>query len=253
MARSWTTETFAAGDQFKADHFNGEANAIAQQVNGELDQNNMPLLGCKSEQLLDPIRTYDEHGVNTVSSYMPTQSYHYQTFFVDNTASIVTSAITPTTIFITNFEVQGWDPFWNSIPTAGTPSMNQGQMIRFNAREGMIYGSAVISSERRAGRITYITDDGSFNINVGENETYELGVFVNGVLCARTGEIQIGAWCFDLPFTTPIGTEFCEIEVKWMASQDAMPNSKIPTAVITDHYRLFAIAGLSLWARNQYR
>tara|TARA_R100000656_G_scaffold117600_3_gene91020 strand:+ start:504 stop:1277 length:774 start_codon:yes stop_codon:yes gene_type:complete len=257
VARSWTKNEFKAGDQFKADQWNDETNGYAQQFNGQLDQHSMPMLGAKAEQFIAPVRTSNAHGANTTSSYLATQSYHYATYYLDNTASLVTSEITPTSIFITDFESQSWENKWNTIPVSGTPSIPQGTKIRFNAKEGMIYGGLTISGERRAGRITYIAEidgeDESFVINVGEENMYEFGVFVNGVLCGRTGDIQIGAWTYDLPYSTPIGTEFVEVEVKWQATQNSFPATQIPTTVNNADYRKFAISGMQLWARNQYR
>lgn len=257
MARTWTKNDFKDGDQFKADQWNDETNGYAQQFNGQLDQNNMPLLGCKAEQFVAPVRTNNAHGANTTSSYMATQSYHYAQFRMNNDASLTTSTIGPSGIYITDFETNSWEHKWNTIATAGSPSIAQGTKIRFNAKEGMIYGGLTISCERRGGRITYIAEidgsDQSFTVNVGEDNMYEIGVFVNGVLCGRTGDIQVGAWTFDLPYSTPIGTEFVEVEVKWMATQNSFPDTRIPTTVNNSDFRKFAISGMQLWARNQYR
>ena len=74
MARTWTVKTSKTRDQFKAEHFNEPANAVAAQFNGKLDQHNMPLDSVMHADLADPVYSDDAYGVDTKSSYMPTQS-----------------------------------------------------------------------------------------------------------------------------------------------------------------------------------
>jgi len=248
VARSWTKECFADGDQFKADHFNKDADGVAQQFNGQLDQNNMPLLGCHSEQLIDPIRTSDAFDVNTISSYMPTQSYHYATWRITNT-STAANEIGPASVYQTNWTTDSWDPHWNLFDYS---VVTQGSRIRFESREGMIIGGVTINCESRSGRVQGGSDP-AWHKNSAQYDAYEIGIFVNGVLCGRSGKVYMGALCLDIPFSTPIGTEYTEIVVKW--SKEAMSFLDGTTWTITesDHGELFTMSGMQLWARNQYR
>jgi len=249
MARTWTTHGGMPGDQFKADHVNDEANAIAQQVNGQLDQNNMPLETITHEHFVDPVVENNVYGDNTLSTYMSTQSYHQSTYAPAN-EEVEQGDLGPNTIFTTNWEDDNWNPFWNSIDT------NTGaETLIFRSNEGMIYGGVTLSLERRtAYKVIYDNGVPSYFVR-GEDTISEIGVFCNDVLIARTGEITTGAITIDLPFSCPIGSELCTIEVKFKSSQGVIAGTAgiISGVINTDVNKFFACSGWQLWARNQYR
>ncbi len=248
VARSYTKECFDDGDQFKADHFNSDANGIAQQFNGQLDQNNMPLESCYSEQLKDPVRTSNAFGVATVSSYMPTQSYHYAQWRITNTTT-EENEIGPASVYQTDWMTDSWDPFWNLFDYT---VVTQGARIRFESQEGMIIGGLTINCETRSGRIRGGGDPG-WTKNSANYENYEIGIFCNGILIGRSGRVYNGAYCLDIPFSTPIGTEYTEIVVKWFKEQNVFVDGDTWTVTESDHGQLFTVSGMHLWARNQYR
>lgn len=247
MSRTWTTKAFVGLDQFKASDFSSEANAEAQQVNGKMGQNNMPLDSVDNNKLSDGLVQTNVYGDNTVSSYLPTQSYHVNTFISDNEDTTVDVIGAPQD-YLTNWETNSWDPFWNSFA-------DENSTLKFVSKEGMIYGDVNLSGERRIGRVHYSDGDNpGATVFTGLGGWWRIGVFVNGVLVADTGEIQVGGYSIDLPFSTPIGSEYCEVEVKWMANQDLYQDLPgIVGTINNDDFQKFICAGIHLFARNQYR
>ncbi len=246
MARSWTTRAFEAGDQFKADQFSGEANAIAQQINGNLDQNGMPLKSVTNAMMADPVVVTNAFGDNTKSTYLPTQSYHASTYQPAVTA-VTADQLGSVGDYRTNWETDSWDPFWTSFPAINSTNT-------FNSKEGMLYGNVTISPERRPGRL-YISGDGAAaTVTIGRSATYKIGIFVNGVLVADTGSQTIGQYTIDLPYSCAIGTEHCVVEVKWQADQDLyLGLTSLATTVTLDFFKYFLCSGMHLYTRNQYR
>lgn len=247
MSRTWTTKAFIGSDQFKASDFSSEANAEAQQVNGKLGQNNLPLDSVVGDKLVDGIVQTNAYGDNTKSSYLPTQSYHVNTFISANETTEADVVGAPED-YNTNWSVNSWDPFWNSFET-------ENSTLKFVSREGMIYGDVNLSGERRIGRVHYTPAEGpGATVFVGHGGWWRIGVFVNGVLVADTGEIQVGGYSIDLPFSTPIGSEYCEVEVKWMANQDLYQElTGIGSSIENADFQKFVCAGIHVFARNQYR
>lgn len=251
MSRSYTKICAKAKDQFKAKHYNEEANGVLQQFNGQLDQNNMPINSVGPTHLVDPTVKSNEFGVQTKSSYMPTQSYHESTWVIPNDTGTVAEAMpTPAGTYNVNWLTDPWSPFWNQFDYS---VVTHGSRLRFNAKEGMIIGGVTINVETRLGKTRYITDP-NFEVQSGGDLTCEIGIFVNGVLCGRSGQITVGAYTLDIPFSTPIGNEFTEVVVKWQRDQTASDEtSTLPYNTILDHHFRFVVSGISTWARNQYR
>jgi len=247
MSRTWTTKAFVGADQFKATDFSSEANAQAQQVNGKLDQHNLPLDSVDNNKFLDGIVQTNVYGDNTKSSYLPTQSYHVNSFVPANEVT-ETDVIGSPEDYQTQWTTDSWDPFWNSFETVNST-------LKFISKEGMIYGDVNLSGERRIGRVKYFPEEGAaLTVFAGRSGWWRIGVFVNGVLVADTGEIQVGAYSIDLPFSSPIGSEYCEVEVKWMANQDMYLD--IGTWVsdyVNEDFNKWICSGMHVFARNQYR
>lgn len=256
MARSYTKECFKALDQFKADHYNREADGVSQQFNGELDQNNMPIASVGPTHMVEPVRTVNAHGVNTTSSYMPTQSYHVATWNVANDENTVATEMpTPAgVVYAENYDLDPWSPFWNQFDYS---VVTQGARLRFNAKEGMLLGGVTISIEQREGTVRHIGEGQGFTLNgFGRLLTAEIGIFCNGVLIGRSGQIHAGAYTLDIPFSTPIGNEFCEIVVKWQRDQTFTAIGEAQgtwNTVDNDDFYKFVVAGISTWCRNQFR
>lgn len=254
MARSYTKICAKAKDQFKADHYNREADGISQQFNGQLDQNNMPIASVGPTHLVDPVRTSNEFGVNTISSYMPTQSYHLATWNIANDASTVAEQMpTPAGTYNRDWATNPWQPFWNQFDYT---VVTEGSRLRFNAKEGMLIGGVTINVETREGKIRHTGSGPTFTLQTGLDNTCEIGIFCNGILVGRSGQIHTGAFTLDIPFSTPIGNEFCEIVVKWQRDQTASIDdvgTQTWNTVDVDHFLRFVVSGVSTWCRNQYR
>jgi hypothetical protein len=180
-----------------------------------------------------------------MSTYLPTQSYHISSFNAINENTQDDIVGTPGD-YITDWEVDSWLPFWNEFDGVNSTLM-------FNSKEGMLYGGVTISCERRAGR-EYQTGNGiGATYTIGQDALYKIGIFVNGILVADSGSMAIGGYTLDIPFAIPIGTEYCEVEVKWKADQMLFNGKLIKTTVVLDYFKYFVCSGMHMFARNQYR
>jgi len=241
MARKYTKATTRPADITFADDWNDELGQSLSTLNGDLDQNNMPLEAVRIAELADPVVTTGTGYQHTV---MPTQGY----FFSYNIGSGQIA-----------FPQTEWQPGWNKmeVPLAGP----EGVALQFEAQDGMLVGEALIDLDWRMSWYSLYDNDtppppdpASVTLLQGQTANFvDVGVFVNDVCVGRTGKQWLGGrFTFVVPFNTPIGSGPVKIDTRailYFANQA----SAIGYIVITTNIADVLIGDSILWCRNQWR
>lgn len=245
MARQYQIGPQVSGDIILTDPQNDEINQSVSELNGGLDQNNMPLDSVDRTKFIAP--TY----VN--QSTAPTwEEYHYQSqdlYIAEKCESVV------------SLPVSTWSMGWNKFEASSNTGDRTGFVLDIDAKEGMLKGEAVIDFEHRQSYFLFVASlNGLSTVQalVKDQHTGELGVFVNDVLVGRTGPMWIaaGRHTYTIPWATPVKSGPCHIDVRWLI--DYKNIKKIFTAGTTygvgvNQIYPVQVHSRMLWCRNQYR
>ena len=253
MARQYTIGPQLAGDIILIDRQNDEVNQAVGELNGSLDQNNMPLNSVSRAELVAPSYT-SIVGPPAQKNYVyPSQAYYVTE--VCNT-------------FLIN--VDEWALGWNTLESSAFPANRSGFVLDFVAQEGMLKGEAVVDFTQRQSYLVYYRiepgDPGpppapgatGYIEKVKDQHTGELGVFVNDVLVARTGPIYIaiGRFTYTIPYATPVKSGPVHIDVRWLIDykneEEVYASGTIIDIGINQVYPI-GLEHRLLWCRNQYR
>lgn len=243
MARQYTVGPQLAGDIILVDPQNNEINQAVGELNGSLDQNNMPLDSVGRAQLVPPAYT-NIVGPPAQKNYVyPSQAYYVTE--VCNT-------------FLLN--VEEWTLGWNTFESSAFVANRSGFVLDFVAQEGMLKGEAVVDFTHRQSYCVFGQNFGDgvtgYQVSIKDGHTGELGVFVNDVLVARTGPVYIamGRFTYTVPYATPVKSGAVHIDVRWLLDYKNMSTS-LSGIISIGVNQVFPI-GLEhrlLWCRNQYR
>jgi hypothetical protein len=245
MARQYQIGPQVSGDIILTDPQNDEINQSVSELNGGLDQNNMPLDSVSRTKFIAP--TY----VNQ-STAPAWEEYHYQSqdlYIAEKCDSVV------------SLPVGTWSMGWNKFEASANASDRTGFVLDINAKEGMLKGEAIIDFEHRQSYFLYhIQLDGvaSYGSLIKDKHTGELGVFVNDVLVGRTGPLWIacGRHTYTIPWATPVKSGPCHIDVRWLIDYKNVKKNYSVTGVyetgLNQTYPV-QVASRILWCRNQYR
>jgi len=225
MSRTYTKKTIIEENINTADNFGQELDGSLQEFNGKLGQHNMPLRSVDGSKMVDA-ELYDESPV--LGSQGPVNSY-YRSEEDDGGPWVWDYTLGDWRI--------GWNPVFDKMGAAGS-------QLTFTASEGILKGAAVIDCERRSHKIS----SGGATVEYYTNNWFEVGVFVNDRLVARSGQVFIRRFTFDLPFATYIGNEAVTVDIRWRAT-DRQPTVG-ETGYDTPPFQVFAS---SIWTRNQER
>ena len=129
MARMYTKGRIKSADIILADPYNDEINQSVGELNGGLDQNNMPLEAVRVAELQDPVL---DTGPGYQHTIMPTQGYFHS-------YNIGSGQVA--------FPQTAWQVGWNKmeVPLAGP----EGVALEFEAQDGMLIGEALIDLDWR--------------------------------------------------------------------------------------------------------
>ena len=213
----YTKGRIKAADIILESPYNDEINQSVGELNGGLDQNNMPLDSVTRGQLVPPVRTDILTNPQQVNYVMPSQDYYLaeQCLEFENPLSGITISAGDWLI--------GWQKL-ESLPG----NDKDGFVLNFTATEGMIKGEACLDAEMRQScyvyEITSPADPPSdppvvgLVENIKDTHTGEFGVFVNDLLVARTGPIWMscGRHSYVIPYSCPIASGACHIDVRWI-------------------------------------
>lgn len=265
MPRQYTQRTFIGGNLANAEDWNSELSTAASELNGQLDQNNMPLAAVDDPKMADPVTVVDVDNTAVARffvahSYMPTQSYHI--------SECSDADPTDLTFFTTTFNPDDWRRAWHRlaekrITPVGFTDFYAGSELKFQAQEGMIVGEILFDVSWRISYWSWIAETvetgETFSGATPRNDAFvEVGVFVNDVCCARTDfQWNGGRFTYHLPFSTPIGTVPVLIDIRFRLKFDNVrePASGPSTtfSITEDWINPLQIRDSQIWARNVYR
>jgi len=248
MARQYTIGPQLAGDIILIAPQNNEINQAVGELNGSLDQNNMPLDSVDRSKLIAPV-------VTVIAADPAQNNYVYQTqavYIAEKCTSTVSIPVTQ------------WSVGWNAFEAAATSGDRTGFVLNFTAQEGMLKGEAVLDFENRQSYFLYraLFPDDIINYqdgaNIRDEHTGELGVFVNDVLVARTGPLWIacGRHTYTIPYATPVKSGPVKVDVRWLISYfNVFKVLFTDTLYFPGVNQVYPVQVYSrqLWCRNQYR
>lgn len=246
MARQYTVGPQLAGDIILIERQNDEINQAVGELNGSLDQNNMPLDSVGRAQLVPPAYT-NIVGPPAQKNYV----YPSQAYYVAEACNT----------FLIN--VDEWALGWNSLESSVFPANRSGFVLDFVAQEGMLKGEAVVDlTHRQSYFLFYYNSTSTGNAGwveiVRDQHKGELGVFVNDVLVARTGPVYIalGRFTYTIPYATPVKSGPVHIDVRWLIDYKNEEYVLASDAIYNIGVNQVFPIGLEhrlLWCRNQYR
>lgn len=228
-----------SGDIILTQPQNDEINQSVAELNGGLDQHNMPLNSVNRSKLAEPLQTIVGGAPSQTSIVYPSQAY----FFTEESAQ---------TTVIENDE---WNVGWNKFEVLSGNDQN-GFFLNFTSLEGMLKGEACIDLDiRQSYELRY--DGINQATRLFQEHTGELGVFVNDVLVARTGPLWFacGRHSYVIPFGCAIGSGPCHIDVRWKINYK---NTQFifSAGFVFDplsHIAPLTVRDRMLWVRNEYR
>lgn len=231
-----------------------------------VDDIQLPVESILSQSLFIPtVSNFDSDRTgahsDTIGFVAPSQSIFYTSGTIENLTGW-------TRIFIKFGELQ------TSIPTFGPPQRQyvdfgrsqpftdnngvyaRGTFIRVPCREGMLHceWTGDIESPFTEGRI--IPENGpATSYSAGIGWSYNVGLYVDGVLVSHTGELPWGQRKpIHLDCSIPIGEKEVEIEIKWQANIDRNDLRTVdPEFTRTGDNPVMSLFNAQLFARNQYR
>ena len=255
MPRQYTQRAFIGGNIANAEDWNGELSSAGSELSGQLDQNNMPLDTVDSTRVAPAVVVTDVDNSAIARdlithTYMQSQSYHISSScLLDTNPGSLTYA--------TAWQKGDWQLGWmrlaekRSVVVGGTTHY-AGAELRFNSKEGMLVGEAFIDATWRGSYLTGLVN----SVGVGSPRVKnfaEFGVFVNDVCVARTGlQFLGGRFTFVIPYSTPVATQECFIDLRFRLQFTNFKNSSTFT-VVTEDIAPFTLGDSGVWARNQYR
>tara|TARA_R110000868_G_scaffold132412_1_gene343467 strand:+ start:2670 stop:3305 length:636 start_codon:yes stop_codon:yes gene_type:complete len=187
--RNYTQASNISGNLLLAENQNQEIKGIVEPLNGSLDMNQLPLLAIDQTKVAVPTAySYNQ----TTGMRGPLKAYYK----IAPRTSTLTFAQASGNIF------QGWN------------IIESDWLLEFQAKEGMIKGSAIVCGSKLA------TISGG--AEVGTESAWEIAVFANDVMIAQSGYVPVGLYTLDLPYAFPVGNEFITIDVRWRQYNTAM-------------------------------
>lgn len=246
MARGWTERRIGAPATLKADDLNVENAAAARQINGSMDQHNLPLASMDAAKLVAGVPAGSAR-----STYLAANSYHRSVLPPDGLDDP-----------LLDIDPEGGTigGGWNSLATLLED--DSGVVCEFTGREGMIHGHALVDFERRLSYSRQTPDAGpALNPAHGDGNRLQFSVWLNSILVADSGPIPPRRLTVDLPFSYPAPAGPVRIEIKFKAitvfqvasgyENDAGTEwAYVAPAVRYPHILFHAAA---IYARNQYR
>lgn len=136
-----------------------------------------------------------------------------------------------------------WGPGWNKL----SESVSDGVYLRWDSRAGVVKGAALVDFEFYLGDQT---NYGLASAPTGDQWRWQVGVFLDGVLLARSGKYPPRRHTVHLPFCLPVPSRSVAIDVRWSATYDGAGTTNNYAFVSDTKLRVY---NSTLWIRNVYR
>lgn len=212
MPRIYTEAAYKADNLLLADAYNKELQTAIEQLNGQLDGHNLPL---RSVGYLRTVQQTIGGGFGTLNSIGTFNDFY---------------TIEPLSDTVSFDGASGKGASWTSI---------SGLSIGTSLTAGSINGSVCLTVDKP------VTVDAVTSAEFGKESTYKIGVFINDILIAETGEIGVGVFTVDLPFAANVGSQYYTVSARiWINNR--------PTSVVNDHLDT-TVDWRHMWFRNQKR
>ena len=243
MSRQWTKGPQGSGDIILVQPQNEEINQAAAEINGGLDQNNLPLDSIGRVRIIQPVTT-------TVASPQQTSIvYASQAYYFSEESSNVAT-----------IGEDEWTLGWNKFEVLqGAQSVN-GFFLNFQSKEGMLKGEVCIDLSVRESFLAVSTVSIPIpEYRIQDKHRGELGVFVNDVLVARTGAVwfSCGRNTYVVPYGCAIGSGPCHVDVRWQQYWENetrnLANEIVLGAGRIDEVASIVVRNRLTWCRNEYR
>ena len=240
MSRQFTKGPQSAGDIILVQPQNEEINQAAAELNGGLDQNNMPLNSLLRIKCTPPV-------VTTVASPQQTSiKYASQAYY-----------FTEESTNVTQIPYTQWTLGWNKFEVLASAADINGWFLDFESVEGMLKGESCIDLEFRQSFRARENGAGAEAYRIPDKHRGELAVFVNDVLVGRTGPLwfSCGRNSYVLPFGCAIGSGPCHVDVRWSVEfqNEYRAFGAGYTINVIDQIANLKLNDRLLWVRNEYR
>ena len=136
-----------------------------------------------------------------------------------------------------------WAPGWNRL----AKYITKGVYLSMPMLDGVVKGAAIADIEFYYGDATVY---GLASSLTGADWRYELGVFLDGTLIARTGLFPPRRHTHCLPFSFPTSTRRSVVDVRWRGIYDGAGSNQ-DYAWVSDSAIKFL--NTSVWAMNRFR
>lgn len=256
MPRKYTVRALIGGNLANAEDWNEEISSAVSELNGQLDQNNMPLDSVDLTKVAPAVVVVDVNNAAVAEdliahTYMQSQSYHV------SSSCIIDE--------VNNFYKDEWEPTdwqlgWMKLSekrfvVIGPTTYYAGSELEFEAKEGMLVGEALVDCDWRTSywSVTAIAPPNLSTARLRDKNFIELGVFVNDVCVGRTDLQWLGGrFTYVLPWSTPIGTTPVKIDIRFRLKFTNEP-TPVTVNVTEDWIESFYLWDSSLFCRNQHR
>jgi len=212
MAKTFTQMKTRPNEQVKTLSLTENRDAVIDQFNGNISSENIK--SVDSSDFVEPSNgTLTVGSVDKQITFYPTQTYAFTRRDYRNTGGAVTDIWSP--IAALDLENSIWNKGWNRLSVFGSAFDNF--PLTFDCEEGMLTGEATIDWEH--GNQVYsvlIQDDPPINGARARGSDWwtEWGVFVNGILVARSGYIYPRRHTTRIPYSIPVGSQQVTIDVR---------------------------------------
>ena len=257
MAKVFTNKQPVARGFVNAEDFSQEAHESLSEFNGALGPEQLPMGRFDSTRFVANANIASEvfsspgGASSAVATRMPTALYAITKSNVtdltgydppDGGAGGLTGILGPAQkTYATNSN--DWAPGWNKL----SDYIDLGVYLSVPARAGMIKGAAIADIE------FYYGDAAVYGLGsalTGANWRYELGVFLDGVLIARSGLFAPRRHTHHLNFSFPSANRRAVIDVRWRGYFDGAGTNQNYSWVSDSAIKFL---NTQLWVMNRYR
>lgn len=255
MSKVFTEHGVEARAFVTADSQNEEAHATAGSFNGSLGSEQLPFGAFDADSfvanasMVSEVYTGPNGSIGAETARMPTAQFASIKSSISDlngyappggglTAGILGPAAKS---YATN--ASDWQPGWNRL----SDYVAKGVYLSMPCREGMLKGGASVDVE------FYFGDNSVYGIGsglAGSEWRYELGVFVDGILVARTGEFSPRRHTHHIVFSHPCPGRRVVVDVRWRGKYDGAGTNNGYSWVSDSQIK---ITNTSLWLMNRSR